>query len=235
MIKKFKEYISEGLWKSGIERSRAGTPRKEDGVKVKTILGVDINLKDPTIDYDRIIKMITDRDYDSIEYEHNLNTRDGLTPNDVKLIKNGEHNYYHLFKNTNNDEEFLLSLYDYNTFIRHTGVELGEDDYNSICRSIAEVIRINEVNFMLNEYGDGSVDGITYLMSVDDDDWVSDEIIKMYVRNFRKQFPESRLPWVIQDKNGTDIGLSFNLDAIVNYKKYKEFTEDWFTKNKNNI
>ena len=30
MIKKFNEYIEEGLWKSGIERSKTGVVRKED-------------------------------------------------------------------------------------------------------------------------------------------------------------------------------------------------------------
>ena len=34
MVKTFEEYINEGLWKSGIERSRTGIVRKEDELDI---------------------------------------------------------------------------------------------------------------------------------------------------------------------------------------------------------
>ena len=38
MIKKFNEYIEEGLWKSGIERSKTGIVRKEDTITIENNL-----------------------------------------------------------------------------------------------------------------------------------------------------------------------------------------------------
>ena len=40
MIKKFEDYIKEGLWSKGIERSKSGDLRGEQGKKVMTSLGV---------------------------------------------------------------------------------------------------------------------------------------------------------------------------------------------------
>ena len=226
MIRKFNEYISEGLWKTGIERSKTGELRKESGVKVETSLGTDLIIQNLDSKYEDAIKYILDGYYGTLEP---LGSRLTYKDEDIKKIKDGTHKYVYLLKNHNNNEEFVIHFYKYDLVKKHMDERwsLSEDDYYSICKSIVDVFDKKNIDlhwFRENPISENSIIKL-YEGKIDFSIW------KLFIENINKNFKGVRIKVDDNDKDNVVVGLVINYKNISQYEEIMKFTQDWFNNN----
>lgn len=143
VVKKFKEYISEGMWKSGLDRARNNELRREQGKKVHTILGSDLILSPASdIDYDKIITMLLNAcssPHQRREYHAKIQPKSILNT----FSKNVEGRYFPV-KQPDGREEIIMLFPEYDSAIsswhlKDTGLE--EEDYYAIIQHIGEHLK----------------------------------------------------------------------------------------------
>ena len=255
MIKTFEEYLEEGLWKSGIERSRTGILRKENGKKVVTDLGVEIVLKNhECTNYNDIIMMILNNHPDLYDVEE-MNQL-SLSLDKKKKIMDGTSDDYFLVDSPKSRYPYVVYFTPYQTVCDDyydVTKYCSEEDYNSICKGIAESMK--DIKYEFASWGSGGngetvallVDEgmvedrfdeyLTWCESVEDDDKsdIYRNFINEYEESFENEFPRCGSEFVKWSYNGnaTNIGLELNYDTIKNYQAYRNFTQEWFGSNVN--
>ena len=126
---------------------------------------------------------------------------------------------------------------------------ISEDDYISVCKCIAtklkdvgeyftyvprryEILNVQKYNI------DYSFMYVLKLISEEDVYyWVSqtdcDDNLLDYVNDIKSRFPELSdidfIAWTFRD--GANIAIPLKLVTLINFKKYKEFTKNWFSVN----
>ena len=134
-----------------------------------------------------------------------------------------------------------------------------EEDYISICKGIATKLkeigggiaflpRYNEGNFIgkTNEkISDYDGDYVLQLISESDVDYwdmeyrekygegSTDTSLDDYKESMIDTFPELDdvvfITWEFNNSNGVNIGIPITATTVKNFKKYKEYTKNWFT------
>ena len=133
-----------------------------------------------------------------------------------------------------------------------------EDDYISICRGIATKLKEvggdiawlprNKGSFIETKYDDIShYDGDYVLRLISESDvnyWDIEYVDKYgegstatYLEDYKESmidtFPELDdivfITWAFNNNNGCNIGIPITAVTVKNFKKYKEYTENWFT------
>jgi len=253
-MKKLSKILSESVWGSMLDRSTGDGIRKEDGKIVHTCLGVDIVIKNPDCEYDKHIKELIDHSMDTdygvtivnvqekaYSWEELANARKFGAPY-VYMIYDGGHGTDLLAEFWTYDEIQDFDLDDDFAEI------LSEDDYISICRGIAT--KLKEVGGDLSRVPrrdsgtlghktpDKDYKGEYVLKLISEEDvfnWeatydIDYDYVDEFLEDIFNKFPELEdvdfITWTFY--NGANIGLPLNYNNLINFKKYQEFTKNWF-------
>ena len=123
-IKRFEEFVSEGLWNKGLNRNKSGIVRKEEGTKVKTFLGTDVVLYNTNWDYNEFIKELFD--YDNRKF-YELHYDGSYDINKKEKVKNEEFDYIYY---VNEKQGLVLNIYSYDDEEIQKDLEIYGDDIN---------------------------------------------------------------------------------------------------------
>ena len=237
MILKFEEYINEGLWSKGVERSQTGELRKGDGKRVKSPWGFEMVLHNPNFNFVNLMKEILDNteddpmgiSMDSIgNWENYNNGRERL-----KKIKQGEDPYAYMVDNNyiasfNSYEEAVdEDMYDFD------GEGIDEHDYIEVLKAIVD--KLKTVDFGKTK---GSYSYEIRLLLMDEDreynyecemnestrDWFWDDF-KMW---FEEAYPDAELDTWSYANYGSNIGVELNYDNLNDFQEMKEEVEDYY-------
>ena len=250
--------ITESVWADIHRRSNGEQKRQEDGKKVTTCLGIDIFLHNPNCDYDDLINSLLDpksdckvgivRSKDSnITPDEMVNVRKWEAPYDY-LIYDGLHGTDLVADFWTYDEmkDFDLDDVFYDNF--------SEEDYISICKGIST--KLKEVGdcleyvprhnaFVHSSYNQKKIKAATdyegdYALELigendiadwgtrhpDDEYWFEDFIDYM-TDNFKELEKTDFITWSYNNY-GESIAIPYSVSNLVNFKKYKEFTQNYF-------
>ena len=239
MIQTFEEYLEEGLWKSGIERSKSGEERKENkGAKVHTSLGVDVNLLNPDMDYESAIEEIMSQSYRTYYYPG------------CKFVESSEHNSRQYKRNSYTTpmdvmymKDALLRFYSYSVACEDHPIKEKclEQDYKSICKCVAKAFMKIDLAY-LGERGCVCgllVDDVTLSKCFEELSGenrytrkVFDEWVKHFEKDFKKEFP-NEFRYLVPYSSDYNYrfggyGILLTKDTIREFEKYKKFTKEWF-------
>ena len=238
-ILSFNEFIKEGLWNKGLNRSKTDSLRKEDGTKVKTCFNSTVVLKNPNYDYNKLIKDLLNNcnsneslemtlsllsDYDTI-------TQEKLTQEKLELD----------FLIQNN---IVIGFYSYDDLIDNEDIDdnLPEEDYLTIIKSIVDFLKNENIVItdtqpttkngffaieLLNHYDVERLEDIFVHNKYDDNDYgtfMSSDIYDSYKKAFNKKYNNSYD--LIDSNDGIYIKTCF--DAFINYKELCNFTKEYF-------
>ena len=231
-VKKFDEYIKEGLWSKGVDRSKTGDIRGEQGKKVHTSIGVDIIIQDQSCDYEYFIKELLNNINESpfglvITFvQNNVKTKKEMIPsysyilNDEVIIK--FNTYDHLIVSTEIDED-----------------DISEHDYISIISGIAE--RLKQINliervyskrngiFIYDEYipllTKKQVEQIMkYRNDGEEKDYWEDSFLEGFQDNLMREF-DADVNIYLED-GMTEMKLNYS--SLSQYDKIMTYTKDYF-------
>lgn len=258
MVKKFIDFVNEGLWDGIIDRGTTGNVRKEDGRRVHTCIGIDIILKDPNLEwqnlkYDDIIKELVENDSsdDILRISINHSKVFRFFPEEMANVRNFKAPYDYLIYDGRYGTDLVVSFPSYE-YIRtdedeHFPECVCEEDYISICRGIAikmkeigdsiEYIPINKGRILgSNDCGDGYVIRLIKENAVWN--WVckqDEEDLGNYEKDFWKdmtnEFVELQNEDVIvwnYDGYANSMAINISVENLKNAKKYIEYTKNWF-------
>lgn len=245
----------ESVWSDIQDRSTGDVVRKEDGSKVTTCLGTEIFLKNPQCDYDEIIKSMFEKEsgYElSIENIHQTN----ITPDEMVNVRKWEAPYVYLIYEGGHGTDLLVDFYPYTDILDwelddQFENDVVEDDYISICKGVATKLKeigdcfvyipLNK-GYTLNTKHSSRYGGDYELLLVDestvynwlvdvDDEYIQEHFLDEFRESMINEFPELAktdfIIWSYQD--GCNIGIPmFDLNNIMNIRKYREFAEKWF-------
>lgn len=242
--------VNESVWADLHRRSNGDVIRKEDGKKVSTCLGVDIIIKDSSCKYDYWIKEILEKDPNltygvSIDNVRYMN----FSPDEMVNISNWKAPFDYLIYDGKYGDSLIADFYSYDNLVEYEediAQEVSEEDYISLCRGIAT--KLKEVGQYFShapatksiiigaadrkcEYGGDYLlklidEGDVYSYACDNDGFEIEEFIDSICDNFPELRDEDFIGWTFYD--GCNIALPANLNNLVNFKKYREYTRDWF-------
>lgn len=246
-------HITESVWSDIQDRNSGETIRKEDGQKVHTCLGIDIVLQDPQCGYDIFIKDMVK--YNSSYCEGiSKQAEVGVSTDELVNIRKWETPYDYLVYDAPYGESLIMSFTTYDDILEYDEMfkeEISEKDYIAICRGVAEKFKElgDSLEYVPNrnscvatpnsskrqyahEYDRNYVlmlvdESTTFYWSADND---REEYVDEFLEEISNEFPELEdedfIIWSYRD--GVNIGLPHNLNTLNNFKKYKEFTNNWF-------
>lgn len=200
--------------------------------------------KDPNFSYGVCILNIRDKSYSTEE---------------IANMRKFEAPYAFMIYDGGHGTDLIAEFYSYSEFVQfeydgdESSAEICEADYMTICRAVATKLKevggdlhyvhrrydtIGKQNINHDYYGDFA------LQLIDENtvhNWECDYseaygdvdpyIIHDYKSDMIDNFPELKnvdfLTWTFRD--GVNIALPFNFDNVMNFNKYKEYTESWFT------
>lgn len=237
MIKKFQDYISEGLWKSGVERAKNNTERLEDGVKLE--IGTKIKVGNRLIDYNELVKKILNyvpgEEYDdapmSIIY---ISTLDWEQEKQIRETGEATSKFGYIFLIQEITDRYTLCVHfdNYESFIENyaKSSKISEDDYVAMCRGIADKLKtLDVVTLMRNEvddslhYHDVYHDTITIFNFKKGDK----KLKKFSFTRFEKEF-ENQFKGKYRDifyLEGHSLSVELTYDAIMNLDEFVKFTK----------
>ena len=230
-IKTFEEFISEGLWNKGLNRTKNNEVRKEEGKKVKTSIGTEIFIRNTDCDYEQLIKDILDSPSDEFgpdfEYIGNINKKETK-----QKIINGEF-----------EDAFMIDKYLYVEFTSYEDMvdndyldpdEFSEKDYNSIINGIAEAFKNKE--FERKKDNSYSSKYVFLLINESDISYyeseLSEDVLEYYYDDFKEyfsdNFPDIELEYWSYNNYATNIGMEINYDNLLKYDEVKEWVVSFF-------
>jgi len=249
--------IDESVWGGILDRGTGEINRKEYGKKVHTCIDIDIYIKDSSCQYDKYIKHILD--YDNyklpcricIGFERISNPT--YTPEDLAKMKNFEMPYDYVldeYTKPKNEFDYLVAwFWKYNEFMDHnTNADITEDDYMSICRGIA--IKLKEIGNRIEHMPGNKTniigqDGVSskysnFALKLMDEKntfhWKhahNGKSLLDYKEDMIHEFPELKdvdfLMWPFNQFPYVNIGLPITSVTVKDFKKYEEYTHNWFT------
>ena len=120
-------------------------------------------------------------------------------------------------KEAGGDIEYLPRYYNEGSFIGKTNKKISDYDGDYVLQLISE----SDVNYWdidyCEKYGEGSTD-----TALDD-----------YKESMIDTFPElddvDFITWEFNNSRGVNIGIPITATTVKNFKKYKEYTKNWFT------
>ena len=244
MIKKVNEYISEGLWKTGIERSRTGQVRKEVGTKVMTCLGTPVILENPHFDYNQFIHNLLDENNKNPYVYHPFIKPLASYCRKDKVL-NGDDDYAYLINNIEQpNDPFVLICFEAEWDDEFDdGFDLcSEKDLISIYRCIAETINNNKIIFhphgfwhtpvlMSGEETNKLVKSEGNVMGESSAKEKYFELQKKFEKTFDEKFPHVGVlvDWLRSGVSACKTyGLEISDDTITNYPEYRQFALDFF-------
>lgn len=235
-ILKFNDFISEQLWSKGIKRSQAGTLRKEDGIKVKTDLGIEIIIRNTDCDYNQLIMDIMD----SVEGEYGPsfdsfnNIQDD---NDYKKsILDGTCKFSFVIRDNPHDR-LIVTFEEYNYMVDYDYInpdEFSEDDYYSIIKGIAEALKT--VNIERTNKG-RYVSEYAFLLMDESNVYdfecnLSENTVEIYFDDFKDYFedtfPDVDLEFWSYNNYANNIGLKINYNSLKQFNECKKFIDDYY-------
>lgn len=264
MIPDFKTYIGESLWSDLQNKSMGKSMRKEDGAKVHTCLGVDIILRNPSCDYNYLIKNIIEGGNN--EYDFGIQKLNDMpyTPDEKINVMKFEAPYDYLIYEGGHGTDLVATFECYTSVVEYQLDDDFEDeycgeDYISICRGIATKLKEVGDCFDYVHYGKTSAIGDdkkpndkktdtskyegdfvlelisetdVYYWSIDQDDDLT-ESLDYFKDDIIYEFPELKdtdfLYWDYNHNGGCFIAIpAYNINNILNIRKYREFTKKWF-------
>lgn len=247
--------IDESIWSDIHKRSNGEIIRREDGKKVNTCLEIDITLKNPDCDYEDLIKKILNDDHDSFAVGID-NTRDtSYSFEELANARKFEAPYGYMIYDGGHGTDLIATFWTYDEMedcgLNNFKEEYLEDDYISICKCIATKLKEvggdfshvprNKFNVLGNSNPDRDYGGEYVLKLISEGDvaqWEYEynrkngDIYSLidYKDDITYEFPELKqvdfIDWTFYD--GVNIGIPLTFDTLVNFKKYKEFTNKWF-------
>ena len=221
MVKKFEDWISEGLWSKGIERSKTGDVRMENGRKVKSSVG-DILIRNNSTDYENIIKVLLDH----------INTPNGHGLELTFINYQPSFDYDNPYTQRVNDD--LVAMYtEYDNLIEYSEFEpdeLSEEDYISIITTITD--RLKQLNIVEKVFKltKGKVKYEIYMPILSEDEY--EKVMKYWTNTTIEKFQ-----FVLMDEFSDDIrihledklfGLKLNYESLKNYDEIISFTKEYF-------
>ena len=236
MIKKFEDYIKEGLWSKGIERSKSGDLRGEQGKKVMTSLGVEIVLHNTNYDYEQLIKDIINEHPDDpfgIDFDYIGNFKESQQ----RALLKDEQTYGKLI-----DKSTVACFDSYEALAEDTdAVDDGllEDDYINIINGITDALKkINIQKLPRHTQNDSNHSDYAFLLLGEDDVYyyeceLNENTLEFYFDDFKNYFQET-FPdagdLIIYSYANYSCGICVQIDYdnLLNYQKMKTFVEDYY-------
>jgi hypothetical protein len=250
--------IVESLWSDLQDRSSGDVVRKEDGIKVHTCLDIDILLKNPNCDYNGLIHDIVVGGDNEYEFGiHKLNDMSYTPDERVNVMKFGAP-YDYLIYEGGHGTDLVATFSSYSELLEFNldddfEDEYCEEDYISICRGIATKVkeigdcfvyvpRRNTFMISVDRQDTSDYEGDYCLELISENgmfDWIvehSDEQdidLNDFKNDIIDEFPELRdmdfIGWSYTNNGGCYVGIpAYNINNLLNIRKYKEFTEKWF-------
>lgn len=242
MVKNFDEFIGEGLWKSGVERAKTGEIRRENGVKIKTSLGIDVVVQNTDYDYEMLIKDILcggdgghPLDID-VDYLRNYGVKErgevirGEIPYAFILDKDSRDPLVALFGDFDEISE-TSTIFD--------GDNIVKEDYLAICEAISIALSKTDIDKGKPE---GSQFSSTYFVLMGESETYNKccEIQDIMGNDydifdwddfrecFEDRFPTCEMVTWSYNHYGSAIGLEINYDNLINYFDCLEFVKGYF-------
>ena len=239
MIKKFSEFIEEGMWGSALRRSNTDELRKESGKKVKTSFGFDIIIENSDCDYESYLKEMIDS-YDSSDnfygvWIENLKSSSSAEHRiDIKN-KSGDYTNSYIVNNFCIRFEPYKEIVDFQLDDTYEN-EVSEKTYLSMCEGIANVIGNSNIEYCPNSLLKKETYGNNYvLILIDEGEDMGEYIGEDFdVADFESGLDDLGLQdelllWSYNNY-GTNIGVRLNTNNLHNYKKYLDYTKDYLGK-----
>lgn len=251
--------LNEGIWGDVLDRSVGEKIKQEDGKIVHTCLGVDIYLKNASDPYyEELIKEILNYNDSYIEHRVAiLNTRDKTYSwEEMKNIREFEAPYAYLIYDGGHGTDLITEFYTYDEMkefdLDDFEDRVPEENYISICKGIATKLKEvgedikylprNKGSFIETKYDNISNYDSDYILQLIDEsnvyDWeiYGEESTDTYLEDYKESmintFPElDDVVFIIWSFNNyaCNIGIPITATTVKNFKKYKEYTKNWFT------
>lgn len=201
MILKFDEYINEGLWAKGVERSQSGDKRLENGHKYKTSLGVVIEINCSNEDVEEIIETILNSvsEDDGLGYD--------IVDGDMLVGSDGEDDVY-------------IAFPDYSDIVEDYYDNVSEEDYSTILDSIGTAIK-NNVGKYTNIIPTRSFNGYAVLLNQKIMDEIGEDEGWDAYRKMLGNWVNQRDKY--QKSHGFDLGEWSDWTIYLNYDSIKDF------------
>lgn len=249
--------LQESFWGDVHRRSIGDEVRKEDGTIVDTCIGVKILLKNPSCDYNKLIKDII---VGHNEYEFGIQPLKDqpYTPDERVNVMKFVAPYDYLIYEGGHGTDLVATFSSYSELLEFNldddfEDEYCEEDYISICRGIATKVkevgdcfayvpRRNTFMISVDRQDTSDYEGDYCLELISENgmfDWIvehSDEQdidLNDFKNDIIYEFPELKdmdfIGWSYTNNGGCYVGIpAYNINNLLNIRKYKEFTEKWF-------
>lgn len=233
MVKKFEEFINEGILSKTLNRSKNGEIRKEDGQKVMTSLGVEIVLHNPDCNYEEIITNLFDGSVDDWGFDF---TELDIFSNDEKInIRNGEIPYSQLLN------KYLVVAYPTYEDAKENELideyEVSKDDYISIINGVTQLLKTTDIEKLPRDARrDKNREYCFLLMSesnVSDYEYEMDDYYREnWIDDLKGIFEDSfsgddELVFYSYHNYSCAIGVTIYKDSFVNLSKYKDLVKSY--------
>ena len=235
IVRKFDEFINEGLWSKTLNRGRTGEFRREEARKVMTKLGVEVTLHNPNFDYDELIEYMLDAGEGDMAIDiSSLGSYEGINGGRkiIADIKKGVDPYRHLL-----DGHYVASFDSYDDIIEDDMYDMDgfdEHDYLEIIRAIVEVLKKGQYSLSSNRTG---YDYTCYLVLCDESDMhhyeceMNDSTREFWFDWFKEWFKETFKDveyetWSYNNYSSS-IGVKINYYNVVNYEKMRKEVHEY--------
>lgn len=239
MIKKFEDYITEGMWKSGVDRAKNNTDRLEDGVKLE--IGTKIKVGNRLIDYNELVKEILNyvpgEEYDdspmSIIY---ISTLDWEQEKQIRETGESYSKFGYTFLIQEITDRYTLCAHfdNYESYIENyaKSSKISEDDYVAMCRGIAEKLKTLDVLTLTRSepsddfhYHEVWHDTISIFNFKKGDKRLKKFSFTRFKEEFETQFEGKYRDIFYLEEHG--ISVELNYDAIIHLDEFTKFAEDY--------
>ncbi len=250
--------LQESFWGDVHKRSIGDEVRKEDGTIVDTCIGVKILLKNPSCDYNKLIKDII---VGNNEYEFGIQPLKDqpYTPDERVNVMKFVAPYDYLIYEGGSGTDLVAKFSSYSEIIDWKlgdgfEDEYSEEDYISICKGIATFVKgvgdcfvfvpshdiftisvdtIDTSKYELNYALELISENELYHWSIEQDTDDIRELLNDFKLDITEEFYELKnedfLCWSYTHNGGCFIAIpSYNINNLMNIRKYREFTKKWF-------
>ena len=250
--------ITESVWGDIRKRGLGDEVKSEEGKKVHTCLDIDIVLKNPNCDYNGLIHDIVVGGDNEYEFGIQKLNDMSYTPDERVNVIYFRAPYDYLIYEGGHGTDLVATFSSYSELLEFNldddfEDEYCEEDYISICRGIATKVkevgdcfvyvpRRNTFMISVDRQDTSDYEGDYCLELISENgmfDWIvehSDEQdidLNDFKNDIIYEFPELKdmdfIGWSYTNNGGCYVGIpAYNINNLLNIRKYKEFTEKWF-------
>lgn len=209
MIKKFEEFVNEGMWKSGIDRAKENSMRVEDGIRVKLPNGDTVEIDDR---YDGVPYKL-----DGDNYYKLIDDIEGVEIYIFGLQLDGEYVYY-LYDGDEELSKLITSDYDMvkDDFTILKSVISSDNMYKDPDDGV-QIEKLDDLSFMCaDSYGDK----FAIIYGGDGDDKALEFFTNELMKRLDKQFDPTENDRTLEDMFNVIIGRYgcgfFDFETITN-------------------